>query len=842
MSEIHGRDLVVGVTPFTEPNAALVVAVERAGGLGVLDLGRDAGLARAELARVTDRWSGTFGVRIPDGCPISPGELPGQVDTVVIDATVLASGANDLTGRRVLAEATSPDEARTAIEHGATGIVAKGMESGGRIGESSAYVLLQRLVTEFDVPVWVQGGIGVHTAAAAIAGGARGVVVDAQLALVTEARTPRSVAAAIEAMDGSETAIVAGHRVFTRPDLPTEELARSGPANRFGGRDLGTQLLPIGQEGALAGMLARRHKTAGGVVQAIRGGIPEHLAAAAATTPLAPGAGIAREPNAPGYPIAQGPMTRVSDQAAFAAAVAGASGLPFLALALMSGEDTRRLLTEAAELLGDRPWGVGILGFAPPEVRDAQLEVIHEVRPPYALIAGGRPSQAAALEAAGISTFLHVPSPGLLARFIKDGARKFIFEGSECGGHIGPRASFPLWESQIETLLANSAVLPEVSVLFAGGVHDARSAAMVAAMCAPLAERGAAAGVLMGTAYLFTEEAVSAGAILPYYQRAAIECDHTAVLETSPGHVTRCADTAYVAAFERKRLRLEGSGVSRQEIWAELERLNLGRLRIAAKGLRRTGEGLASVGEDEQRDDGMFMLGQVATVRSAITDIATLHRQVSADATARHRGHRHVVRLPGCRRLRGVLVQHPRRRRLCGGGRPGPLGPGDLLRPGRHHEPSRQDTFQVGRVHPPCAVRRARIRYPAGVARQHRAGSAARPGGRGAIAARRRVRRPDLRPRSHLGDLRRGGGQRPVLVVRAALGAADLHGHGAAGAGRAPAPAHRGLLSRRAQQRHRRPDRQPPRPRRIQLHGRRGLRLEPGGTRSGLQGTDRGHQ
>ncbi len=633
MSEFLSRDLVLGLTPFTEPNAALVVAVERAGGLGVLDLGRDADAARDALARVAARWGRPFGVRIPAGCPITPVELPPDVDTVVIDATVLASGAFPVTGRRVLAEATSPDEARAAVEQGATGIIAKGMESGGRIGEYSAYVLLQRLVAELDVPVWVQGGIGVHTAAAAVAGGARGVVLDAQLALVTEAGTPQAVAAAIEAMDGSETTVVAGQRVYTRPDLKIAELAENGATDRFGGRDLRTQLLPIGQDGAIAARLARRHKTAGGVVQAVRAGIADHITSAAATKPLAPGAGIAREQNGPGYPIAQGPMTRVSDQAGFAAAVAEQSGLPFLALALMSGEETRRLLTEAAELLGDRPWGVGILGFAPPEVRDAQLEVIHEVRPPYALIAGGRPSQAASLEADGISTFLHVPSPGLLARFVKDGARKFIFEGSECGGHIGPRASFPLWESQIETLLDTPAILPEVSVLFAGGVHDARSSAMVAAMCAPLAERGAAAGVLMGTAYLFTEEAVSAGAILSHYQQTAVECDRTAVLETSPGHVTRCADTPYVSAFEEARARLVEGGATQQETWAELERLNLGRLRIASKGLRRTDEGLTTVGEDEQRDDGMYMLGQVATVRSEITDIATLHEQVSTDAT-----------------------------------------------------------------------------------------------------------------------------------------------------------------------------------------------------------------
>ena len=87
--------------------------------------------------------------------------------------------------------------------------------------------------------------------------------------------------------------------------------------------------------------------------------------------------------------------------------------------------------------------------------------MVREVKPPFALIAGGRPGQARELEALGISTYLHVPSPGLLKGFIKDGARKFIFEGGECGGHTGPLSSFILWEAAIETLQNAAAKDPE---------------------------------------------------------------------------------------------------------------------------------------------------------------------------------------------------------------------------------------------------------------------------------------------------------------------------------------------------------------------------------------------
>ncbi|WP_308369177.1 MULTISPECIES: SDR family NAD(P)-dependent oxidoreductase [unclassified Streptomyces] len=619
------RDLVVALTPFEEPHPRIVTAAERAGALGLLDLGRDPAAARAAFAELARRLGdgGGYGVRVPVGCPLGPAALPARVDTVLLadpgehtPERVAAWAAAD--GRpRVWAEVTGPAQARTAVGAGAQAVVAKGHEAGGRVGGATTFVLLQQLLSDpgVGVPVLAWGGIGPHTAAAAVAGGAAGVLVDVQLALTAEgeAGLPTEVAAALRVMDGSEARIADGHRVFTRPGLAVPH----GPvAALLGARDLRAQLLPVGQDGASAARLADRYRTTGGVLQAVRAAVTGHLAAAV---------------RAPRPVVAQGPMTRVSDQAAFAEAVAAGGGVPYLALAVMDGPDVRRLLAEAAERLGDRPWGVGLLGFAPPELRREQLAAVAEVRPPYAVIAGGTPAQAAALEAAGTLTHLHVPSPALLERYLAEGARRFVFEGLECGGHVGPRASFPLWEEQIERLLD----CPEpaaLDVLFAGGIHDARSAAMALAAAAPLAGRGARIGVLMGTAYLFTEEAVAAGSVLPGFQRAAVECVETVLLHTAPGHATRCAATPYAETFEATRRRLTESGTEPREVWEELERLNLGRLRIASKGLRRGASGLEPVAEEQQYADGLFMLGQAATLRTATTTIAALHAQVTEGA------------------------------------------------------------------------------------------------------------------------------------------------------------------------------------------------------------------
>ncbi|WP_369033148.1 SDR family NAD(P)-dependent oxidoreductase [Streptomyces adonidis] len=651
-SAVRAVDMIIGVTPFGEPDARLAAAVSRAGGLGVLDLGlgdRRARDALARIRRLAAPGSGfRYGVRIGPHCRLASAELAGDggPDTVILAPDVLGGPwtADAIAAHhRVLVEVTDLAEALAAVRAGAHGLIARGSDGGGRIGELSTFVLLQRLLAEpgIALPVWARGGIGPRTAAAAVAGGAAGVVLDSQLALLAESSLPEATAAALRSMDGSETVVVAGHRVLHRrgPDAPPVPAGDpAAVAALLGAQDPRTQLLPVGQDGFLAARFADRWTDTARTVRALTDAVHDVVRGDEPVRALRTGSPMSRALGTQ-LPVAQGPMTRVSDQARFAAAVAGSGALPFVALALASGEQTRTMLAETREAVADGlPWGVGVLGFAPEEMRGAQLEAVRELRPTHAIIAGGRPAQAEALERAGIATFLHVPSPGLLKQFLEAGARRFVFEGSECGGHVGPRGSFPLWEAQLAVIEDWSAAAGEdaaeqVEVFFAGGVHDERSAAMVAALAAPLTARGAAVGVLMGTAYLFTEEAVVCGAVQPLFQQQVVEATGTALLETAPGHATRCVPSPFSDNYREFEAELRANGMPERQIWEQLERLNVGRLRIASKGIERDADGeLAAVDEQRQLAEGMFMAGEVAVLRSATTTVDALHHSVADGA------------------------------------------------------------------------------------------------------------------------------------------------------------------------------------------------------------------
>ena len=657
---------VFALTPPNLLNPGTAIAASRAGHAGLLDLEYsdfDAEETWAAIAGLAGQARGSWGVKIDardagaltgswpaHSLPAPVVVLTGERPAALSDA--VATFRHVWPEARLLVELASHAALADVVSLGIDAILAKGHEAGGRTGDETSFLLMQRLVKATDLPVIVQGGVGRDTVASMRAAGAAGVALDWQLALI-DSVAPAPLTRALSRMDGSETNWLGGgehgvgHRVFWRPD---HAIARDVAARVADGAEAlaaavaaavdpvtGGGLWLIGQDAAFARGFAECYARIGEALDDIAQRSASQIALARQLKPLARSAPLAQTLGTE-FPIVQGPMTRVSDRADFALAVADGGALPFLALALMRHDEASALVAETKRKLGDRPWGVGILGFVDDALREEQTSVIAEHRPGFALIAGGRPEQAASLEAQGIRTFLHAPSPGLLTVFLQQGSRRFVLEGRECGGHVGPRTSAVLWQQAVDELRAFYGDRPmDCEILFAGGIHDAHSAAVVSALGADLAAQGAQIGVLVGTGYIITEEACRTGAVVPAYQQLVLDSRETVLLESGVGHATRVVRSPILDEFFETKARLTREGIDAEEIRDRLERLNVGRSRIASKGIDRNPdygktpgvEKFVEVSHEDQLKRGLYMIGQAASLHDSPTTIAELHGAIS---------------------------------------------------------------------------------------------------------------------------------------------------------------------------------------------------------------------
>ncbi|MEM6415808.1 MAG: SDR family NAD(P)-dependent oxidoreductase [Pseudomonadota bacterium] len=663
-----GREFrCVGLCPAAFGHAGSAIATSRAGGIGVLDLQfcPDAAAVDQSINSILETRTGDIGLRVSRSNLEQLRAFAQRMENsefwlILADqytVDFVLDRRAEFSHARILVEISNVAQLTWVGDAEDVSLIARGNEAGGWVGDDSTFILLQKLLRNQSRPVFVQGASGPHAAAAAWTAGAAGVILDDQLLLMPESDVPLGIRRQIELCSGTDTLLVgervgAPLRVISRPGFAAadrlSELSKAAEADgwpedewrqkaeeHIGWANSNKTAWPIGQNLQIAKSLRDEFKTTGRLVQAMVSQGPRNLEIVRRERPLSAGSSLAQSHGLK-YPIFQGPMTRVSDNAAFSQAVSRAGGMPFLALALMSGEQSLALLETAQTLNKGRPWGAGILGFIPKELRDKQTEAILKVKPPLAVIAGGRPDQAEVFEKEGIATYLHVPSPDLLKMFIDQGGRRFIFEGRECGGHVGPLGSFVLWEAQIRVLLEK--ITPsnaeEFHIVFAGGISDAASAALVASFAAPLVERGIRIGVLMGSAYLLTREIVETGAVVPEFQQQAVECKETISLESGPGHASRCAITPFAHEFYRVRRELLKAGASGDEIREKLEDLNLGRLRMASKGKDRKGADIIDIDKETQLSQGMYMIGQAATLCDDVRSVQDLHEEISLGATA----------------------------------------------------------------------------------------------------------------------------------------------------------------------------------------------------------------
>ena len=653
-------------TPAGCSDASIAIAACRAGGVGILnaELSVESAKLLEQLDLLSKHGRNEFGLKLDTVNTELLAAAEAKIDQgfsyLIIDDLLVASLTKEIARLRekgviVFVEVVDAHTDETMLAKHADGLMIKGHEAGGFVGEGSSFILLQKWAGKTTLPLFVRGGITPHVAAACSAVGAQGGVLESQVLLLKDSPLADNLAPYVGNLSGNETVAIGDEelgtyfRVLVRPGYRTAQsfnTEMSGqvvkPEDVLGKVNWDAPqkgLLPLGQDICFAKAWREKYGYLSDLFTAIDQTVDESIEQALEHKPLSENAPLA-EALGIRFPLIQGPMSRVSDNAEFAGAVADGGALPMLAFALLKGAALDKLLADTDKRLGDKPWGIGLLGFAPQSLLDEQISLAQKYKPKYAIIAGGRPDQAVKLEKEGVQSFLHVPSSNLIPLFLQEGAHRFIFEGRECGGHIGPLSSFVLWSTMVDRLLeeidSGRSKAEGIQVLFAGGVHDEVSAAMVQVLAAPLLSKGVQVGALMGSSYLFTKEIVESGAIVPAFQKEVVECEHTVSLESGPGHASRCAYTPFAKMFFNKRREMIEQSVPVDEARATLDDLIMGRLRIASKGCARIGENakLTALDEKTQHADGMYMLGQVATLRTDLLTIDALHEQVTEGGLA----------------------------------------------------------------------------------------------------------------------------------------------------------------------------------------------------------------
>lgn len=638
-------------------DAGLVERVHNAGGLGIVDRFSAAGRVAQEPPAVP------YGIRASLDA-LTRLDPNGAVKVAVVPleeahrVSALAPGELSRSRVAVLVEVGCAREAVAAEKAGAAALVARGNEGPGRVSETAGLVLLQEVLAASQLPVFLQGGVGLHSAAGATAAGATGVVLDVHLLLAEDSGVAAEVKEFLHSLSAPATVLLGEslgtpYRVYSRVATKrvrelrkAEESLADGASAAYvqriehalaavdeGSFDTGDVLLPLSEDITVARGLAERF----GAVQAIVEAFGRRMGGARGEWPFSQDCGVARAHGGK-LPLVQGPMAHVSDNADFLATVERGGALPFLAMGNMPAGIARDALDLAREKTRGR-FGVGLIGL---EVNrhcyEAHLELIREDPPPFAILAAGSVDLARRIESAGTVCYLHCPAPAILAEGLKEGLRHFVFEGSESGGHIGSLGSLDLWNAnltELEHAAGNGLDLREVTILFAGGIATGRASAFVAGMVEEFTARGLNVGLQLGTAYLATEEAVSTGAITRTYQQLTIDSDRTVVIGRTVNTKARAAGSPMAARLVERETQRVRDAVPLRERKELYERDNLGALRLASKGCAidpSTANAECPVffqlTPDEQLEGGLYLMGQVVSLLEKPSTIEALHNEI----------------------------------------------------------------------------------------------------------------------------------------------------------------------------------------------------------------------
>ena len=155
--------------------------------------------------------------------------------------------------------------------------------------------------------------------------------------------------------------------------------------------------------------------------------------------------------------------------------------------------DRARLQTEAAELNGFAPFGIGFITWSlakQPELLDGALDAL----PQAIMLSFGDPAPfAPRIKARGVRLICQVQSEDMAKQALDAGAEILIAQGTEAGGHGASRTTVDIVPAIVDLAAGR------VPVVAAGGIADGRGLAAMMML--------GASGVLIGTRFYASAEA-----------------------------------------------------------------------------------------------------------------------------------------------------------------------------------------------------------------------------------------------------------------------------------------------------------------------------------------------
>lgn len=531
--------------------------------------------------------------------------------------------------------------ATQAAAAGADFLVASAYEAYGPVSSKTSLILVQELLDDLQLPLVIRGGLGPRGAAAAVAAGCSGCILDSQLLLVEGTPlspdlkeilgrvTPTDTVVLGELLGRPHRLLVAGSQEALKALAQREKdlLAQESGAETFehavveatsNGLIDGAPLLPVGQGIAFSQQFARGGLCIREVLRQYHDVLARSVDQIKQRFPLtASGSRLAKQ-HSVSYPIVQGPMACISDNPNLAREVAEAGALPFLAAAGLTGDQTRQLLIETQAALKEHPFGVGIIGFSTIDPSKSQLEAVLTCKPRVVTIAGGDPAMARRCEQAGVGAYLHAPTLSHVQDFLDKQVAGIILEGHEAGGHVGSLGSLILWELSIREIVerGTDGISGPLRLLLAGGIASARGALAAAVLAVPLEELDVAVGLQLGTAYLMTEEAVSSKAISEAYSRALLRGDRTAITGRSVNLPSQWLSSPSIQEMISEELALEREGLPLHERKDRIALRSRDTLRRAVRG----------------EEKAAYMCGQMISVQRELRTMAELHEELTRGA------------------------------------------------------------------------------------------------------------------------------------------------------------------------------------------------------------------